>query len=127
MLNLEMLDPPMLDWVEMAGTIEVFGEWIDHQWTLNGIPLESSGPIIETPPSGTLTLVAVDPRTGYRVIDRDPGCPGTSTRTTWSGCRTFCCWGIRLHGRLLESDVNGDGIVTVADMLFLLGVFGTIC
>ena len=26
-----------------------------------------------------------------------------------------------------DSDVNGDGIVNVSDVLFLLGVFGTIC
>ena len=71
-----MLNPPMLDWVEMAGTIQVFGDWIDHQWSLNGIPLDVSGPIIDTPPPGALTLVAVDPGLRmHRVADCDLGLP----------------------------------------------------
>ena len=129
-LNLEMLDPPMLDWVEMAGTITVFGDWVDHQWTLNGTALEATGPIIDTPPAGTLTLVAVDPGTGCTAsLTATLGCPGDLNEDYMVGvsdvllllggfgCMEYC-W---------DSDVNGDGIVNVSDVLFLLGVFGTIC
>ena len=102
-LNLEMLDPPMLDWVEMAGTITVFGDWVDHQWTLNGTALDATGPIIDTPPAGTLTLVAVDPGTGCAAsltATLAARGPQRGLRGRGVGRSPAARW-VWLHGRLL--------------------------
>lgn len=129
-LHLEMLNPPMLDWVEMAGTITVFGDWVDHQWTLNGTALDATGPIIDTPPAGSLTLVAVDPGTGCTAsLTATLGCPGDLNEDYVVGVSDvlLLLGGFGCMEDCWDSDVNGDGIVNVSDVLFLLGLFGTVC
>jgi hypothetical protein len=129
-LNLEMLDPPPLYWVEMAGIFQVPGDWIDHQWTLNGVPLGEFGSEIETPPPGTLTLLAVDPETGCAVSTTATiGCPGDLNGDQLVGVSDVLLLlsGFGCMEGCGESDANGDGIVNVTDVLFLLGLFGSVC
>ena len=110
--------------------ITVFGDWVDHQWTLNGIPLDVSGPLIETPPPGTLTLEAVDPETGCTAsLTATLGCPGDLNEDYLVGVSDvlLLLGGFGCMEDCWQSDVNGDGIVNVSDVLFLLGLFGTAC
>ena len=89
------VEPRMLNrpccWSRWRGPLGLWS-WIDHQWSLNGP--RAPVLIIDTPPPGALTLVAVDLDGMHRVADGDLGCPWCLNEDYLVGVLEpfSCCW-----------------------------------
>ena len=129
-LSLELLQPPNLFWNELDTSLFVPGDWVDHQWFLNGTPLDAVGAELVSPGAGHYALTALDPATGCVVsISGQVGCPGDLDGDQVVGVSDvlqllgdFGC-----EGACGAPDINADGTVNVTDILFLLGLFGASC
>ena len=129
-LDLSLLDPPPLFWVEENGQLEAPEGWTDYMWSLNGNALDETGSTVTIGGSGEYTVTATDPGTGCTVSHSGTvGCPGDLDGDNLVGVSdilqllgSFGC-----SGPCGPPDVNADGAVNVTDVLFLLGLFGSSC
>jgi len=129
-LDLSLLDPPPLFWVEENGQLEAPEGWTDYMWSLNGNALDETGSTVTIGGSGEYTVTATDPGTGCTVSHSGTvGCPGDLDGDNLVGVSdilqllgSFGC-----SGPCGAPDVNADGAVNVTDVLFLLGLFGSSC